>query len=260
MPFTVSDIKYYYSGGAANANPNLSLGGAISNNVITSQNASAVINVTGVTILSAVNNAQGVGLLSWSPSTNTLSWQPPGSVNVYSQSGIVTDGEYTVGSGDGILTVQVVAASLSATFKQDSITITNATQNVFDSVGALDSLNGSIEYRCIYIKNTNATVTVNDAKVWIKSLTTGPDEIDIGLDPAGIGDGTSTGVAATIVDEDTAPVGVTFTRPLTYATGLLIGTLAPGQTIALWERRTVPPDTTGNITSNQSILAVAVIV
>lgn len=260
MPFTVNDIKYYYSGGAGNSNQANSLGGVISNTRVASQNTSVPVNVTGVTITSAVNNTQGVGILSWSPGTNSLGWQPPGSASIYSVSGVTASGEYTIGGGDGVLTLQVVVGSLSATYKQDSITVTNAIQNVFDSVGPLDSLLGSVEYRCIYVKNTNGSITASDARIWIKQLTTGPDEIHIGLDPAGIGNGTSTGVATTVANEDTPPAGVVFSQPLSYATGLVIGTLLAGQTFAVWQRRTVPANTVGDISANSSALAVAVTV
>lgn len=260
MPFSVNDIKFYYSGGSTNSNPQASLGGVRSSTAIMSQNATTPVNVTGVVINSLVNNAEGVGVLSWSPSTNALAWQPPGSAGVYSQSGIVANGQFVLGGGDGIIVVTVTAASLPTSYKQDSLTVTRVDQNVFDAVSAVDSLIGSINYRCIYIKNTNATVPALTVKVWIKQLTTGPDEIDIGLDPAGIGNGTSTGVATTVALETTAPTGVVFSRPTTYATGLSVGSLAAGESIALWERRTVAANTVGDITANTSSIAVTVTV
>lgn len=256
MPFSISDIKFRYSGGAANSLPNASLGGVMSSVAVVSQSASSPINITGLTVLTAVNNAQGVGLLSWSPSSNSLSWQPPGSPATYTTSGVTVNGTYTLGGSDGTLVVQVVYAAMASIYKQDSLTITLASQNVFDSVSPINSLVGSVEYRCLYISNTGTT-TVNDVKVWIKTQTTGPDDLDIGLDPAGVGNGSTTGVAVVTALETAAPAGVVFTRPLTYATGLSVGTLAPGDGIALWERRTVPAGTTGNVTANTSTIGVA---
>jgi|PlaIllAssembly_1097288.scaffolds.fasta_scaffold00019_4 hypothetical protein len=260
MSFNVDSIRFYLSGGAGNTNPQASLGGIISSQRVLSQTTSALVNVTGVTISSATNNAQGVGILSWTPATNTLAWQPPGSATIYQTSGVTVNGTYTVGGGDGLLVLDVVYASLAAVYKQDSVTIANASQNVFDSVSAADSLVGSINYRCIYIKNVHGSIAATGTKVWIKQLTTGPDEIDIGLDPAGIGNGSTTGVATTVGNENSAPAGVTFSRPLTYGTGLTIGTLAAGESIALWQRRTVDAETVGNITANRCIIGVAVTV
>lgn len=258
MTFSINDVRFQYSGGAANSDPDASLGGVISSVRVPAQIISTPVNVTGVTINSANNNAQGVGLLAWSPGTNTLTWQPPGSAFVYSVV-ITADGVYVVGGSDGALAVTAVYASMAGVYKQDSLTVTLATGNVFDSVAPLDSLIGDIDYRCIYVKNFS-DVTISDVRIWIKQLTTGPDEIDIGLDPAGAGDGSTTGVATVIADEGAAPAGVTFTRPLTFASGLVIGTLLAGQSAAFWERRTVPESTVGNVTANASTIAVALTV
>lgn len=256
MPFSIHQLKYKYSGGAGNSSPLLSLGGIMSATEIASQSTSSPVNVTGVTIAGSINNAQGVGLLSWSPGTNALSWQPPGSTYVYSQSNITTSGTYVIGGTDGSLVLTVNAGLLSGTYKQDSITVSRISGNVFDSVAPIDSLIGDIEYRGIYVHNTS-DVALLDFRLWIKQLTTGPDEIDIGLDPAGVGNGSTTGVAGTIADVHTAPSGVSFSRPLSYASGLAVGTLGVGEAVAFWERRTVLPNTTGNISANTSTIAAA---
>lgn len=260
MPFSVNDIQFFYTGGAANANPQLSLGGLASSARVSVQTASSPVNVTGVTVASLSNNAQGVGLLSWSPTTNTLSWQPPGSPTTYSQSGIIANGTYVLGGSDGVIVVNLVYASLPSIYKQDSLTVANTMQNVFDAVAPLDSLLGSTDYRCLFVKNVNPTITANGVKIWVKQETPGPDEVDIGLDPAGKGNGSTTGVPVVIADENNAPAGVTFSRPLSYASGLSIGTLAPGEGFAFWQRRIVPPNTTGDVAINSSVIAVALTV
>lgn len=256
MPFSIEKLKHKYSGGAANANPLLSLGGVMSSEVVVSQTTSSPVNVTGVVIAGSYNNAQGVGLLSWSPGTNQLSWQPPGSAYVYNQSGIVASGTYVIGGTDGTLVLTVTVGLLSGTYKQDSITVSRVSGNVFDSVAPVDSLIGDVEFRAIYMHNTS-DVALLDFRIWIKQLTTGPDEIDVGLDPAGRGNGSTTGVATTIATAHDVPTGVTFSRPLTYQTGLQVGTLGVGEAVAFWERRTVPANTTGNITANTSTIACA---
>jgi hypothetical protein len=256
MPFSINELKYRYSGGAANSDPLASLGGIRSSVAVLSQTTSLPVNVTGVTISYATNNAQGTGLLSWSPSTNTLSWQPPGSAYVYSVSGVIVSGEYTVGGTDGTLVLNVVVGSLAGVYKQDAITVSRVSGNVFDAVAALDSLVGNIEYRCLYVHNISIYDLTN-LRIWIKQLTTGPDEIDIGLDPAGVGDGSSTGVATVIANSGIAPSGVSFSRPLTYNTGLVVGDLPAGTSAAFWERRTVPANTTGDIAANTSVIGVA---
>lgn len=107
--------------------------------------------------------------------------------------------------------------------------------NLFDDVSGAESSAGDIEYRCIYVRNTHGTLTWQSVFCWIDSLTTSADtEFDIGLDPAGVN-----GTATTVADENTAPAGVTFTRPTTKAGGLSIGNIPAGQFQAIWIRRTV---------------------
>lgn len=257
MAIGINDIQFFYSGGPGSSTAATTLGGQVSTTRITAQTATGITNITGLTVLWAINNAEGNGTLTWSSASNTLSWKPPGSLFTSSTAGVTTNGIYTLGSTDGQLVVQVVFASLPVAYKQDTVTIANALNNVFDAVSAVDSLTGKVEYRCVYVKNASAVDTASGVKVFIAQLTNGPDEIDIGLDPAGVGNGTSTGVATTIANETAVPAGVTFSRPVTAGTGLTIGTLSPGQVAAFWERRTVDANTTGNVTMNTSKIGVA---
>lgn len=117
--------------------------------------------------------------------------------------------------------------------------------DLFDAVTGQEASDGSIEYRCIYLKNTNGSSTLSDIALWIQANTTSAyTTLDIGLDPAGIGDGSSTGVAtqASPTDEVTAPSGVTFNHspaPIDLSSGLAIGNLDAGEVQAIWLRRTV---------------------
>ncbi len=115
-----------------------------------------------------------------------------------------------------------------------------ADNNLFDDVLGAESAAGDIEYRCIYLHNAHATLTLQNAEVWIGTNTPSPgSSVDIGLDPAGVGNGSTTGVAATPADEDTAPAGVAFSAAANQAAALAIGDIAPGNSIAVWIRRTI---------------------
>lgn len=114
--------------------------------------------------------------------------------------------------------------------------------NLFDNVSDAEAVAGDTEYRCVYIVNTNGTDTLNLASVYITSNTPSADDaIQIGLDPAGVGDGVASGVATVIANENTAPTGVTFTTAANLAAALAIGTLTHGQSIGLWFKRIVQP-------------------
>ena len=110
--------------------------------------------------------------------------------------------------------------------------------DLLDTVTSTEATAGDIEYRCIYVHNANATLALIGSKIWLQLNTVG-SHIAIGLGVAGIN---STETA--VVDEQTAPVGVTFsTVPTDFSTGLLIGDLPAGQHKAIWLRRTIPAAT-----------------
>ena len=116
----------------------------------------------------------------------------------------------------------------------------SAVNGLFDVVSGAESAAGDTEYRCIYVKNTHATLTLQNAVLWIDTQTTSTQtDLAVGLDPAGVGDGSTTGVAATVADENTAPAGVTFTAPSSLGTGITIGNIPAGQAQAIWLRRNV---------------------
>ena len=107
--------------------------------------------------------------------------------------------------------------------------------NLFDKVPSAEAAAGSVEYRCIYVRNEHETLTLEDAKVFIPSNTDSADtDLAIGLGTSAI-DGTE----QTVANETTAPTGVTFSAPANYAAGLSIGNLGPNSTKAVWVRRTV---------------------
>lgn len=114
--------------------------------------------------------------------------------------------------------------------------ITTATlNNLFDDVSGDESAAGDTEYRCMYLENTNGTLTLSAIKAWISSVSASADSVyAIGLDPAGV-DGTAT----TIANENTAPAGVSFSSPTDKASGLTIANLAAGSQVAIWVRRVI---------------------
>lgn len=247
MALSIGDIEAHYSGGAANTDPDLSLGGAISTagagaNRVISQTASAATNVTGVVFINAFGNAEGDGTLTWDQPGGILYWKPFGAVASVGVN-VAADGIYSIGDTNGYVVVDVTFASLPGTSEVDSdITIANATEEVFDNVSALESLAGDVEYRCLYIKNTHATDVAYDVRVWVKSQPVGPDELDIALDSGGK-NVQAIGPLTTEEDGSSLLTGLAFTRPSTQATGLSIGNLSAGDYYAFWIRRTVAAET-----------------
>jgi len=118
------------------------------------------------------------------------------------------------------------------------ITKTKTFNSIFDDISGAEAAAGSVEYRCIYVQNANASLGLTSPKVWIDSnVGNVNDMIDIGLDLSGVG-----GTADTIATETEAPSpAVTFSHACTsYATGLaLSGTLTASGNVAIWIRRTI---------------------
>lgn len=106
---------------------------------------------------------------------------------------------------------------------------------LFDTVSGAESAAGAVRYRCVYVINTHATLTLFDAVVYLHANTaSGDTQVAIGLGTSAIG-----GEEQTIADEATAPSGVTFTEPSTLDAGLAIGDLAAGESKAVWVRDTI---------------------
>ncbi len=100
--------------------------------------------------------------------------------------------------------------------------------NLWDDVSSGDADAGDTEFRCTYVKNTHATLSVLNVKV---EIATDPTESnwEIALGASGK-NGTETEVA----DEDTAPA-----TPVFGTTALDLGTLAAADFFPIWIKRIV---------------------
>ncbi len=111
--------------------------------------------------------------------------------------------------------------------------------DLFDAVSGAENAASDVEYRCVFIHNDHATLSLTLTKVWITAAVASGADVAIGLDPAGAkAEDSATAQAAEIVAEGNAPAGVSFSAPATYAGGLSIGTLPAGQCYGVWVRRT----------------------
>lgn len=105
--------------------------------------------------------------------------------------------------------------------------------DLFDAVSADENVASDAEYRCVYIRNEHATLTALSGRLYVASETASGAVVALAL--AGEG---KNGTAETVANENTAPSGETFSAPTTKETGLVVPDLAPGDTHAVWIRRT----------------------
>ena len=257
----MADINIAYlemrlSGGAGNTDQNASLGGVMSSSIVFSKSVAGIVNLTGVTLLDAPGSLDGNGLLEYTNATNGIKWTPNGGV-VGSEQIITTDGRYVVFDSTGAQAIcfDVVGASLPAVDASDSITVSQLVNQTFDDWLKTESYSGADEYRAFYYHNAHPTDSFVGSKLFIPAQPSGADTIEVGIDPAGVGDGVSTGVGLIIANEKTAPVGVIFSAPGSSSVGLPIDSLSPGQAQCFWQHRNVPPETLTGTIADTSIVA-----
>lgn len=107
--------------------------------------------------------------------------------------------------------------------------------NLFDIVSSAESAAGDTEYRCFYVHNAHATLTMQNTVIWIQANTTSADtNIEIGLGTSAIN-----ATEQTVANESTAPTSVTFSSPANQGAALSIGNIPPGEHKAVWVKRIV---------------------
>lgn len=111
--------------------------------------------------------------------------------------------------------------------------------NLFDDVTGGENAASEAEYRCIFVHNTHATLTLQSAVVWLSAEVAGGAAAAISVDTTAASDADSSSAQAKeVVDENTAPATQTFSSPTTKGAGLALGSLAPDEVRAIWVRRT----------------------
>jgi hypothetical protein len=139
--------------------------------------------------------------------------------------------------------------SLGGSIDLNQEIVNGSLENLFDNVTPEEAEEGKTEYRCIYVKNTNAIDTLLNSKIFIDSNTSsGSTNIKIGLGIAPIGS-----AEPNIQDESDStgkfnPGGelgdVDFQTAPEISSALLIGDLVedgPGYK-SIWIQRIVSPD------------------
>lgn len=112
--------------------------------------------------------------------------------------------------------------------------------NIFSDVTGDENASSNVDYKCIFLVNNHATLTLQRAVVWLFSEVVGGANGAVALDNIGILPKASNAQQATIITgKNVAPVGVTtFSTATTKSAGLTIGDIPPGNCAAIWLRRT----------------------
>jgi len=190
-------------------------------------------------------------------SANSIAWQAYGE-SVGSSVTIANNGQYELPSGTvGKLIVTVNTAQVPTAASTATLTVGAYSNETMPDLIGIDSYFGKSTYVCYAFKN-NDTIP-HMIKLYIANQPTGGDTIAVGVDPAGVGNGTTTGIPQVIADIYTAPTGVTFSSPTTANDAISLGTLQPGQAIAWWQRRSIPAGERAGVTNNTSNIGIYMI-
>jgi hypothetical protein len=119
---------------------------------------------------------------------------------------------------------------------KSSVEIVDATlQNLFDNISGAEASAGDTEYRCFYVHNAHATLSLQNAVAWIQTNTPSTSTaINIGAGTAAIN-----ATEQTVANESTAPSGVSFSAAANEGAAISLGTIPAGQHKAIWVRRVV---------------------
>lgn len=121
-----------------------------------------------------------------------------------------------------------------------STTVMGAGLNaLFDDISGSENSASTIDYRAFDVLNNHATLSFQNAIIYLSSEVVGGAGIAITIDNVGPVAKSATAQGANVATEVTAPTGVgSFSSPVTSGTGLALGTLAPGQVRRVWVKRT----------------------
>lgn len=156
----------------------------------------------------------------------------------------ITSGEilfkYSVKTGTAGNSTAGTAAGSLGKYISTTAWAGGALNDLFDDVSGAENAASTVDYRCIFIHNSNTANAYENAVVYLSAETAGGASIAIATDNiAASAIGSASAQAAEVATETTAPTGVSaFSSPTTVGTGLSLGTIPSGQTRAIWIRRT----------------------
>jgi hypothetical protein len=253
------DIKLYGSGalsdGGFQPNPEAYLGGYRSSTEIPNKKAvTAPATITGVTIdFASVANTNASGTLTYTLTDNKLQWTASGD-SIGLALSFTADATKVLYSNDESMFIQVTvdfSALPVGAAGPDSITISehiDTMNNIYDDVTNFEIVDGFIEHRGFFIKNTHALDTLYTPKIFI-SLNTAfaNDFIEFGFEEPSSRNG---GFIQTILDSNHMPTDIgtitsgnsIWSRVTTKPTAILfpgVQELAPNELMGLWYRRVV---------------------
>jgi hypothetical protein len=151
--------------------------------------------------------------------------------------------KYSVSSGSaGNSTAGTAANSYQGKYISTTEWAGGSANDLFDDISGAENAASTVDYRCIFVHNANASNTLQNAVVYLSAEVSGGASIAIAVDStASSALGSSSAQALTGASE-TAPggsvTGLSYSSPTTAGAGLALGDIAAGSVKAFWIRRT----------------------
>jgi len=247
----ITDTSIQYSGGSSNPDQSLSLGGVISSVLVSSQPFVPLSSITGATILEIGSMDAGDARFSYSSQYKMLSLQAPNTI-AGPRSALIGRGDVTItlvtsqGREKGYAILDIIENSLPVSNILEDIAVSATPMNtLFSDVNPGQAATGVVQYRCIYIKNNHPTDSIDKLSIYLETDTEGDDTTWYAIDTdAGVGDGVTTGLPATLADENDSTgllTSLTFSNESDPSISPEVtAPINPGQTIPVWVKRIVP--------------------
>lgn len=112
--------------------------------------------------------------------------------------------------------------------------------DLFDDISGAENAGSVVDYRCIFVHNSNGANALQNAVVYLSAETAGGASIAVAADSTATSAlGASSAQALQVANETTAPAGpLSFSSPTTAGAGVALGSIPAGQVKAFWVRRT----------------------
>lgn len=231
----VDALGIYLSGGASNADPAASLGGAVSATRVRALGAIHATPIPGL-VLDEVfaANGEGAGSLAVDASGN-LTWTPPGGSAGAAVSIAAGETKVLAGAGDGNKAVRVTREAGLRWSGSDAPTLVWPLNGWLGhgNVSSAERVAGKTTYRAVILKAVGP-FSVLAPSAWFPSVSGAQATYSVAFEAA------PGGVIQTIADEETAPTGLSWSSPTTEGGAAVGSTIAAGTYLGMWIRRVFP--------------------
>lgn len=150
--------------------------------------------------------------------------------------------KYSVKTGSAGNTTASSAAASLGTWCSTTEWTGGSANDLFDDISGAENAASTVDYRCIFIHNTNGANALQNAVMYLSAEVAGGASIALAVDTtaaSAVGAGTAQALTATTETAPGSPVtSLSYSSPTTSGTGLSLGTIGTGQVKAIWVRRT----------------------